>query len=204
MPITYKAGFAYKFFTQDLYISLDISKSKDTDPEIRNGFQYGLIKYMTLRLGNNFKKDDWLNPSFGVGFKIERSYLVDYTFIHLGDLGSTHRIGITFRFNIPKIINGRGRIKITYPRTAIPTNLMAKLVEDKLVLTWDFIENAKYNVYARQSLNDKWKRLNKELLPVNKTEYKKPDTDVLYFCITAVVKGVESEKSKPVKVEIKE
>ena len=79
-----------------------------------------------------------------------------------------------------------------------------ELEEDKLLLFWDKVEGAKYNVYARYGENGDWSKItdypsSSRVLKINK----RPEEGMYSFKITSVKDGRESTFSKEAKINVK-
>ena len=101
LPLTYRAGLAYKVPRIGFRISVDAVKSIDTDYYYAAGMEYTFANTFTLRTGNQFRSWEQFSPVYGAGLNIQDKYVFDYTFYSSNNLGTTHRVGFTFRFNIP-------------------------------------------------------------------------------------------------------
>jgi len=96
LPMTYRAGFAYKIPRIGLGISADAVKSVDTDYYYAAGLEYTFANTFTLRTGNQFRSWEQYNPVYGAGLNIQDKYVFDYTFNSNNNLGTVHRVGFTF------------------------------------------------------------------------------------------------------------
>ena len=73
-----------------------------------------------------------------------------------------------------------------------------------LIVKWDKVYGARYNVYARVSKKSKWKKLNRHPLYSASMEFKKPKhSAVIHIVVTSVVNGKESAHSKEASIEIR-
>ncbi|NOG46141.1 MAG: PorV/PorQ family protein [Calditrichaeota bacterium] len=208
IPFVYRAGLAYKIRNTGLKIAVDGVKSIDSDFALSTGLEYTLLKTFSLRFGNQFRADQKFTPGYGAGLNIDQKYLVDYTFYAFEDLGNTHRVGFTFRFNLPGIkIKTPGtrytshRIKKSRP----PSNVYSEIKEDRIVIHWGKVYGAVYNVYAKTRPDAPWKKINPSLIRENLYEFKKPSntSNTIFICVTSIMNSVESAFSEEVKIDVK-
>ncbi len=202
IPTLYRGGIAYKLQPIDLLFSLDVIKSVDRDLDIAFGGEYVIAKQFVLRLGNVFNKTTLFTPSFGAGFIIKDQYELNYTFANYSDIGSVHRAGFTFRFNKPYVYTKEQAAVSS--RLQPPANLKARLEKGELMLSWDSVLGAQYNVYARFSNSNKWVKINKTPLYNNRMNFKRPKANgIFYFKVTSIYNGNESTYSKEVSIHVK-
>jgi hypothetical protein len=205
IPFTYRTGLAYKVRGLDLRISVDAVKSNDTDFRFATGLEYSFSRTFFLRFGNKFLPGQNFLPSYGLGLKFNDKYSMAYTFIDHENLGYTHRAGFTFYFDISssRVITPTYSASKT-PVLRAPKNVQAYLTMEKMVVKWDKVLGLRYNVYARTSKANKWKKLNRHPLYANTMEFKKPRSKGKYFIVVRSVSATgESEYSKEVKVNVK-
>lgn len=207
IPLIYRAGIAYDISRTGLKIAVDGIKSIDSDIAIGTAIEYTLMNTFSIRFGNQFRQDQKFTPGYGAGININKKYLIDYTFYQLEELGATHRIGFTFRFDLPGI---KVRPITYYERTGIkksraPSSLYYETKENRLIIHWGKIIGAVYNIYAKTGENGTWKKINSRLLKDNFFESKKPaDTSKsIFICVTSIVNNVESDFSREVKIDVK-
>lgn len=105
LPYTFRTGISGQPFAQWL-LAADYVKRVDTDGELDVGAEVSPKKFFSLRLGYRYAltRNDtggFSDFSAGVGFR-HKNVSVDYAFIPLGDLGTTHRVSIGWRFR-PRI-----------------------------------------------------------------------------------------------------
>jgi len=114
LPMEIGIGTGFKFFQHSFdyaNISLDISKIINTDNVfIGAGFEYYFLKIVALRLGikynnaydmENIFKDiqNFMILSGGIGINLfNDTFLIDYSYSPLGDIGIAHRISLKLRF----------------------------------------------------------------------------------------------------------
>jgi hypothetical protein len=204
IPLTYRLGVAYKIYDYNLTILTDAVKARDTDFFFNLGFEYVLKEIITLRLGNKFIRGKLFTPSYGLGFTLN-NYQVNYTLFYHNMLGFTHRVGFTFNFSIP------ARVKIpskylSQPGTQLipPRNFKVKVKANELVLSWDRIAGARYNVYAKYAEGGDWKKINDDPISGTELKFKKPIIKGEYiFRVSSFINGKESYYSKEVKINVK-
>ncbi|MFH1283405.1 MAG: PorV/PorQ family protein [bacterium] len=104
LPLNFKIGSAYKI-NKSLLLALDVNAPKDNETAVGLGAEYiqNISNDFSVagRVGYNSRTKDveGLNGlSLGVGGNIF-GYMVDYSYVPLGDIGDTHRIslGISFK-----------------------------------------------------------------------------------------------------------
>ena len=101
LPATLRAGISGQPFAQWMFTS-DLVKRNDTAGELDFGAEVTPKKFFSMRVGyrHPFKAPDLgglSNFSAGLGIRFTRMS-IDYAFVPLGDLGTTHRISLNFRF----------------------------------------------------------------------------------------------------------
>jgi hypothetical protein len=209
IPFMYRTGLAYKIRNSGLKIALDALKAVDSDFAIATGLEYTLLKTFSLRFGNQFRGDQKFTPGYGAGLNINQQYLVDYTFYSFEDLGQTHRVAFTFRFNLPdtkvRSYSTSNYKSYSSKKTKPPTNVYIDSKEDHMIVNWGKVYGATYNVYAKTKAGAYWKKVNKEQISENHFKFKKPSgtSNTIYFCVTSIVNKVESTYSREVKIDVK-
>ena len=204
IPFSYRTGLAYKVHGIGLRFAVDVIKAIDTDIQLATGAEYVFKRSFFLRIGNRFANGQNLLPSYGAGFKIAGSYVFDYTFLAHEQLGYTHRVGFTLYFNTPTSRKYRYSPVQKSVRLSPPRMVTAAVTSSSLIVKWDKVYGARYNVYARISKKKKWKKLNRHPLYAASMEFKKPKrSSVIYIVVTSVVNGNESSHSKEVSIEIR-
>lgn len=100
LPLTLKFGSVYRIPNQPLTFTCDLSKPIDNNWRINLGMEVQLKRLVVLRGGFNSQvfKDLGSGITCGFGFSLKH-YQLDYAFIPYDELGNTHRISITFRFD---------------------------------------------------------------------------------------------------------
>ena len=203
IPLTYRLGAAYDINPYNLLLCLDIVKSSDTGGGLNFGLEYTIYDMVYLRLGNKFTSVKPIEPAFGTGFKIQDKYFFNYTLYHHSDLGTTHRIG--FSFKLPE--RRKSYLPKTYPSQENvlnpPSNLTVRITGDRLLLSWYSITGAEYNVYARYAESGEWKKLNENPLISTAMSFKKPIIKGEYcFRVSSLKDGKESTFSEEVKIDV--
>ncbi len=97
LPTTVKAGIAHDI-TEDITSALDISQR-----DLSLGGEWWVTDSLAIRSGFNIKfKSNKLGSGLrlGTGFGNEL-FRLDYAYVLYGDLGNTHRISLTTRFDLP-------------------------------------------------------------------------------------------------------
>jgi hypothetical protein len=206
LPFSYRAGLAYNIPRIGVRISADAVKSKDTDYYYAAGMEYTFAKTFSLRAGNQFRSWEQFNPVYGAGLNIQNRYVFDYTFSSNSTLGTVHRVGFTFRFNIPAT-------RVTYKPVfyqakktihMAPQNVAVEIKSGRLMIQWSKVESARYNVYARTSQEKSYKKLNRHPLYSTTKEFKQPQgKKTIYVVVTSVIDGAESAFSKEAKLDVK-
>lgn len=206
IPLTIRGGISYKIYSPNILLSLDVSKSIDTDFALLFGVEYLIADNFSLRMGNRFTQIELFTPSFGIGFHFNQQYHLFYTFSNYADLGGTHRIGFSYRFGtvgkvrLSQLSYGSSQIVNNIP----PENLEVKIDNEELVLSWNRVTGVQYNAYAKHSSTNKWIKLNKTPLYNNTLTYKKPVTPGNYFFrVCSLYKDKESSFSKEVFIYVK-
>ena len=205
IPFLYRAGLAYKIPRTDLRISIDGIKSIDTDIQLATGIEYTFQNTFSLRIGNQFKNQQTFSPGYGAGININEKYLLDYTFYSFEDLGNTHRIGFTFRFELPgqKIWSSNQSNNYIITKSRPPSNIEYSIEKDAIKITWLPIYKASYNVYAKLSKESSWKKINSGLIKGTNYSFKKPSgVENLLISVTALINGIESEFSREVEINV--
>ena len=103
LPLTLKAGAAYRLLGQRLVLASDIDwLAQDRRAYLDLGTEYWLDKDLAVRAGYQVGHGaDGLGTlvGFGAGLGIKlRQFTFDYAFVPFGDLGDTHRMTLGLRF----------------------------------------------------------------------------------------------------------
>lgn len=205
IPLTYRAGLAYKFLANQFCFSTDIVKSVDTEYYFNFGVEYVYNKTFSLRAGNQVRQENMLTPAFGAGLQFLNRYQIDYSFYSPSELGATHRFGIKFKLNTPNN-NYAKPVQSYYRKNSLqtPQNVTAKISKENLIISWKEQQGALYNVYARYSDNKTWKKITKTPISKNLKILKKPMVKGKYFfCVTLIIDKFESAFSKEAVIDVK-
>ncbi|OGS36115.1 MAG: hypothetical protein A2293_01390 [Elusimicrobia bacterium RIFOXYB2_FULL_49_7] len=102
LPVNYKVGLAHNFLGETLTLSLDAAFPPDGDSSVSAGADYRIKEWVSLRAGYKHLSDrpsGDIQPGVmgGIGIGNE-SVSVDYAFVPYASFGSTHRIGLNYRF----------------------------------------------------------------------------------------------------------
>lgn len=104
LPQTVRAGVNHKFFENNLLVAFDVSKPNDNDATLHTAAEYHINPMFTLRggyqatPGNSLDVGGLTGLTAGVGLNVN-SFSFDYAFVPYGDLGSTHRFSVLFKFS---------------------------------------------------------------------------------------------------------
>lgn len=97
LPRNMKFGVGYTPGSMPLLLAADVDKPSDNDMEFSLGCEYGLMERIDFRAGYRSSNDNRDGISAGFGFSIS-NWIVDYSFIPFGDLGSIHRVSLKTSF----------------------------------------------------------------------------------------------------------
>ncbi len=102
LPLSFRLGGVrlFHFGAVDLCLSADSKFSGTGASQLHGGGELGLRDVFFFRLGGrldlaNTSLGDFVRPSGGIGLKYDR-FLIDYAIAPYGDLGSTHRLSLSF------------------------------------------------------------------------------------------------------------
>ena len=101
LPTTYMAGLAYRFKyyrTSHLTVAIDGVKPSDETMYGAIGIECELGDYAVGRMGYSSRKDVSNGLSFGFGVRDGENWFLDYAYAAQGDLGSTNRVSLTYRY----------------------------------------------------------------------------------------------------------
>ena len=110
LPITFRLGGVARLRGLPFSFAADLILPVDNEIRIGVGAEYEEIKFLALRagwssFGGNFRSDVDDSPlagfSFGVGFRLEHMN-IGYSISPMNDLGESHRITLTRRFDPPR------------------------------------------------------------------------------------------------------
>lgn len=204
-PVTVLAG----------WNNLMLNGSRETDA-LRNfsvGLEIASIEQLILRIGfNNQRRSDL--EGFGssgfsglsAGFGLQTGALqFDYAYSNYGDPGATHHFGLTCRLGGGKgdFFIKRGSKTSHSDLSVPPQGVRYTIARDTLIISWEPVASAFYNVYVRLDQSANWVLVNKAPRRRNYINLKKPRTKGIYvFAITLVADGKESYFSREIRVEI--
>ncbi|MFC1679044.1 PorV/PorQ family protein [Elusimicrobiota bacterium] len=99
LPLNVRTGAGYRFPLrgQDSTISVDVMKERSEGPVVAVGAETVVAKSMPIRLGYNTRSDTGPGVTVGVGW-LWRGDRIDYAFVPFGDLGSSHRVSVTWKW----------------------------------------------------------------------------------------------------------
>lgn len=99
LPMGIRAGAGYKLTIRGIKttLALDLQQSKGEDFGLRFGCAMLLGKAVPLRFGFTSLTDDGIGISAGTGYTY-RNMIFDYAYAPFKDLGSTHRLSVTYRW----------------------------------------------------------------------------------------------------------
>jgi len=95
LPVSYGLGIGVKreLLGEELNLGIDMNMPNDNDMYVGTGIEYWIKDIIALRVGYNSKKDISNGLSLGIGIKAD-IFSLNYAFVHYGDLGYTHRMGM--------------------------------------------------------------------------------------------------------------
>lgn len=206
LPMVIRSGLAFKIPGQDLLIAFDAVKATGQDFSYHLGIEYLLARYVAFRLGNQALSGQLFSPAFGLGLHVQNKYLIDYTFVSKEDFGSTHRAGITIRFDLPHLIGEKRKPITVFSLTTVgaPQSLRYEIVNGKMIIKWDAVPAALYNIYAKADKGDPWRKLNSKPIAQTEMEFKRPTVQTHYYItVTAIINNIESAFENELEIEIK-
>lgn len=100
LPKTLRFGTSYRFPNHLLTVTCDMAKPIDNKWKVNAGIEVKPKESLSLRAGFNSQvfEDFGEGITAGFGFKV-LPYHIDYAFVPYDQLGKTHKISITFRFD---------------------------------------------------------------------------------------------------------
>ena len=205
LPLTYRMGAAYKLSRLNTIFTLDIEKNADTDFRLNAGVESKFADLLFLRLGNRAESINIFQPFIGVGIRIQQKYSLDYAFISNSDLGVVHRVGLSLLIPGPEKNYRKSAINVAMAGTILspPEHIRYQILKNKLKITWKPIRGAQYNVYARLSRQDEWKKITRSPLYSNQILFKKPlHVDKMFIVMSSVINTEESGFSKEVEIHV--
>lgn len=78
-------------------VAVDYKAPIDDDPSLAIGVEYRVRRVFALRAGYLLGQDEGIGLRFGFGVSLKR-VVVDYALAGFGELGSAHRVGLSYRF----------------------------------------------------------------------------------------------------------
>jgi len=102
LPFTWRVGSSWQFNRMG-FVTAQVDKANDSDTVFRLAGEYRMVFArelgFALRAGFRTAKAEETGSGFtlGAGFGME-DYRFDYAFVPMGDLGSTHRVSLCFKF----------------------------------------------------------------------------------------------------------
>lgn len=206
LPLTFRGGLAYQLFNKQLCVSADVVKSADTDFNINTGLEYNFEQSFFIRLGNQFSNTRSLYPSYGLGFVIKQRLETNYTFGSLEDLGTTHKVGFTFRFNKPDYNNSNRKKYSSYlnKKTSVKNGIQLIKSDNELLISWNSVDYAAYNIYVKCKDHPNWIKINSKPQKSTYRRIKKPCTPgKYYFKVTYILNNREYPISKEATFDVK-
>lgn len=97
LPASVQAGVAIRPFFEGLTLTADATKVQSGEISAQAGAEYLAKNVVAFRVGYNSAYDLGSGLAFGAGFKAWNLQF-DYAFAGFSGLGSTHHLGLTFRF----------------------------------------------------------------------------------------------------------
>lgn len=102
LPLTARVGGAYRLSRPNLLVALEVDQPLRNYPTLSAGLELGVLKWFRPRAGYRYK---WFGNDLGAlsgltaGAGLQyRGASLDYVFQPFGDLGSAHRLSLSFRF----------------------------------------------------------------------------------------------------------
>jgi hypothetical protein len=177
------------------------------------GLEMSAAEQLTLRMGyNNDLHFNIESPGskilagFSAGFGLTLgTHQLDYGYANYAELGAIHHFGLTFVLDqFDKKSNSRKRGKTPKIDYLLPPKNI-RLTDDSrsIKISWDKIEGASFNIYAKLLGKIDWTKINKTPIQKNYISLKKPKLAGIYsFIITTVMHQQESVFSGPVTLTI--
>ena len=137
-PVNFKAGAAYKFMKSGTFV-LDINRPRYGSMTLHQGVEFVLMNTLALRAGYNGRIGAGPGLTAGAGIT-EKQFSVDYAFVPVGDLGSTHRLSVSWRWGAMPESGESGplliKIASSAPTAVTPEQHFAQA--EKLIAANDF------------------------------------------------------------------
>jgi len=201
LPLTLRAGLAYKPWGKGLRLAADMIYSKDRSLYFSGAAEFIIAQAFILRSGNTFSNANVFNPTFGGGLRIYNQYVIDYAFNNHADLGAVHRFGVSFQFNLPKSTEKYRTPKVSdKPVTIkIPEKIRFTVKNDKVIIYWSKVDQAQFNMYVRPAEDQPWVLFNMKPIDHNWTHIDRSAiSNGTQISVTAVIGMVESGRSEEV------
>lgn len=96
LPLNLKAGLAYRLLRSGT-LALDVNQPREGSPTVHVGAEYVANKAVAIRLGYNGRNEAGAGITVGGGLILQH-FGFDYAFVPFGDLGSAHRISLSYRW----------------------------------------------------------------------------------------------------------
>lgn len=207
LPMIIRGGLAYRLLDKQLLISTDLVKSSDTDLNLNLGLEYNFEESFFVRLGNQFSSTHTVYPSYGVGFIIKKHLETNYTFGNLEDLGMTHRVGFTLKFNMPNNESTYSSPKSvsTYVKKVSTYNgkIYLSSFDNEILISWEAISKAKYNIYVKSDEKTNWYKINSDPQKSAFKKIKKPTKSGKYsFKVTYILNNQENPIAEEVNYNV--
>jgi hypothetical protein len=104
LPSDWKLGVAaVQMMNKKLNVSMDYTKPREDSGFLAGGFEYWLVPLIALRAGYVNNKTEGSGMRAGIGLRI-KGVSFDYAYTGQGELGSSHRYELSFRFGEPRPI----------------------------------------------------------------------------------------------------
>ncbi|MBI3292454.1 MAG: PorV/PorQ family protein [Elusimicrobia bacterium] len=100
LPRVFNAGAAYalSLWGAPSWFSMEVALPRDHAAFVSGGLEYWAKGLLALRVGFRSQQDTGSGLRAGIGLKV-RLWQLDYAFAGLGDLGQTHRVGLSVRLS---------------------------------------------------------------------------------------------------------
>jgi hypothetical protein len=115
LPMDVSAGVGYDALLEALNLYLEGHKPNDDSAYVNLGGEYWFLGMLALRAGYQSGSDIGPGASIGTGVRFG-GLQIDYSWMPYGDLGSTQRIGIVYRFGGAETADLRMKAQQAYQR----------------------------------------------------------------------------------------
>ncbi len=105
LPLVIRFGASYDVLEVEKHkgiLAVDLLKPMDDNIKINAGMEYGFNNFLFLRTGYQIG-NDMINITIGGGARLaigNNIAMADYAYVPYGDFGATHRIGLSFAFDV--------------------------------------------------------------------------------------------------------